>query len=178
MKKALTALLTLLLLAGLGVLGGYLLWPDRPAPDIARDIDVDLSLKGVNLSQGKDGRKLWNLSATGANYAEAGDELTLTNPFITYWGEDGAEAVEVMAPKAQVWQKEDRARMWDGVNATRGEYRMRAEALDYSGRDRTLVMSGGADISSDSMQGRADALTYFLDTGDILARGNVQATLN
>jgi LPS export ABC transporter protein LptC len=178
MRKALTALLILLLLAGLGILGGYMLWPERPASDIARDIDVDLSLKGVNLSQGKDGKKLWNLSATGANYAEDGEELTLTDPFITYWGEEGSEAVEVMAPKGQVWQKQDRARMWDGVNATRGEYRMRAAVLDYSGRDRTLVMSGGSDIFSDSMQGRADALTYFLDTGDILARGNVQVTLN
>lgn len=178
MRKALTALLALLLLAGLGVLGGYVLWPDRPVPDIARDIDVDLSLKGVNLSQGKDGKKLWNLSAAGANYAEAGDELTLTAPVITYWGEEGAEAVEVMAPKGQVWQKEDRARMWDGVNATRGEYRMRAEALDYTGGNRTLVLSGNIEISSDSMQGRSDALTYFLDTGDILARGNVQVTLN
>ena len=178
MNKALTALLTLLLLAGLGVLGGYLLWPDRPAPDIARDIDVDLSLKGVNLSQGKDGKKLWNLSAAGANYAEAGDELTLTDPVITYWGEEGGEQVEVMAPRGQVWQKEDRARMWDGVNATRGEYRMRADTLDYTGGNRTLVLSGNIDISSDSMQGRSDALTYFLDTGDILARGNVQVTLN
>lgn len=178
MKRALAIILALLILAGIAVLGWRMLWPERLTPDIARNVDVDLSLKGVNLSQGKDGKKLWNLSASGANYVEDGDELTLTAPVITYWGENGTESVEVMAPKGQVWQKEDRARMWDGVNATRGGYRLRAEALDYSGRDRTLVMSGGADIFSDSMQGRADALTYFLDTGDILARGNVQATLN
>ena len=178
MKRALAIILALLILAGIAVLGWRMLWPERLTPDIARNVDVDLSLKGVNLSQGKDGKKLWNLSAAGANYAEAGDELTLTDPVITYWGEEGGEHVEVMAPRGQVWQKEDRARMWDGVNATRGEYRMRADTLDYTGGNRTLVLSGNIDISSDSMQGRSDALTYFLDTGDILARGNVQVTLN
>ena len=178
MRKALLALAALIVLAGVAALGRYVLWPERlQTPDI-KNIDVDLSLKGVNLSQGKDGKKLWNLSAAGANYAEAGDELTLTDPVITYWGEEGGEHVEVTAPRGQVWQKEDRARMWDGVNATRGEYRMRADTLDYAGGNRTLVLSGNIDISSDSMQGRSDALTYFLDTGDILARGNVRVTLN
>ena len=178
MKKVLGALMAALILAGLAALARYVLWPERLTPEIARDLDVDLSLKGVNLSQGKDGKKLWNLSAAGANYAEAGDQLTLTAPVITYWGEDGSEPVQVTAPKGQVWQKEDRARMWEGVNATRGEYRMRSETLDYLGRDRTLVLSGSIDIAGDSMQGRADTLTYFLDTGDFLAQGNVQVTLN
>lgn len=178
MRRILAALLTLLVLAGIAALARYVLWPERLTPDIAREVDVDLSLKGVNLSQGKDGKKLWNLSASGANYAEAGDELTLTAPVITYWGEEGAEPVHVMAPRGQVWQKEDRARMWDGVNATRGEYRMSADTLDYMGKDRVLLLTGSIDISSDSMQGSADALTYFLDTGDIQARGNVQVTLN
>ena len=134
MKKALAALATLLILTGLAVLGWRMLWPERLDPEIVRELDVDLSLKGVNLSQGKDGRKLWNLSATGADYAESGDELTLTDPVITYWGDEGGEPVQVTAPRGQVWQKEDRARMWEGVNATRGEYRMRAETMDYLGQ--------------------------------------------
>ena len=178
MRKALLALAALVVLAGVAVLGRYVLWPERlQTPDI-KNIDVDLSLKGVNLSQGKDGKKLWNLNATGASYTEAGDELTLTAPAITYWGEEDAEAIVVMAPQGQVWQKEDRARMWGGVNATRGEYRMRAEELDYLGRDRNLLLSGGVDLATETMQGRADTLTYFLDSGDFLAQGHVQAILN
>ena len=178
MKRALAIILALLILAGIAVLGWRMLWPERLTPDIARNVDVDLSLKGVNLSQGKDGKKLWNLNATGASYAEAGDELTLTAPAITYWGEEDGEAIVVMAPQGQVWQKEDRARMWGGVNATRGEYRMRAEELDYLGRDRNLLLSGGVDLATNTMQGRADTLTYFLDSGDFLAQGHVQVILN
>lgn len=178
MNKALVALMAVFILAGVAALARYVLWPDRLDPEIVRELNVDLSLKGVNLSQGRDGHTLWNLQAAGANYAEAGDELTLTDPVITYWGEEGQEPVQAMAPKGQVWQKQDRARMWGGVNATRADYRMRAAAMDYLGQNRTLVLSGPIDISSESMQGRADALTYFLDTGDFLAEGNVQVTLN
>jgi len=178
MRKALLALAALVLLAGVGALARFVLWPERlQAPDM-KSIDVDLSLKGVNLSQGKDGKKLWNLNATGASYAEAGDELTLTAPAITYWGEEDGEAIVVMAPQGQVWQKEDRARMWGGVNATRGEYRMRAEQLDYLGRDRNLLLTGGVDLVTETMQGRADTLTYFLDSGDFLAQGHIQVILN
>jgi LPS export ABC transporter protein LptC len=178
MNRAVAVLLALALLVGIAALGWYVLWPERLTPEIAREVDVDLSLKGVNLSQGKDGKKLWNLSAAGANYAEAGEELTLNAPVITYWGEDGDEPVRVTAPKGQVWQKEDRARMWDGVNATRGEYRMHADTMDYLGQNRTVVLSGDIGLESDAMRGRADILTYFLDTGDFLAQGNVQVTLN
>ena len=178
MKRALAVVLALLILAGIAVLGWRMLWPERLTPDIARNVDVDLSLKGVNLSQGKDGKKLWNLSAAGANYAEAGDELTLTDPVITYWGEEDGEAIVVMAPQGQVWQKEDRARMWDGVHGTQGQYVMRSQTLDYAGRDRTLVLGGTVDLTGKSMRGRSDTLTYFLDTGDFLAQGNVQVIMN
>lgn len=178
MKWVLIALVSLVVLAGVAVLGRYVLWPERLDTKLIQNLDVDLSLKGVNLSQGRDGKKLWNLKAAGAAYAENGDELTLADPVITYWGEDDGDAIEAMAPKGQVWQKEDRARMWDGVNATHGQYRMRAQTLDYTGLERILVLNGTVDLAGDTMQGRADSVTYFLDSGDFLALGDVQVILN
>ncbi len=178
MKRALLGLLALAVLVGLALLGKQLLWPDRLDDLSVNNLDVDLSLKGVTLSQGKDGKKLWNLNATGADYAESGDELTLTDPVIVYWGEEGGEPLQVRAPRGQVWQKEDRARMWDGVHGTQGQYVMRSQTLDYAGRDRTLVLGGTVDLTGESMRGRSDTLTYFLDTGDFLAQGNVQVIMN
>ncbi len=178
MKRALLGLLALAVLVGLALFGKQLLWPDRLDDLSVNNLDVDLSLKGVTLSQGKDGKKLWNLNATGADYAESGDELTLTDPVIVYWGEEGGEPLQVRAPKGQVWQKEDRARMWDGVHGTQGQYVMRSQTLDYAGRDRTLVLGGTVDLTGKSMRGRSDTLTYFLDTGDFLAQGNVQVIMN
>lgn len=178
MRRMILALLALALLGGIVILGKYVLWPERLETRNIKNLDVDLSLKGVTLSQGRDGKKLWNLSAAGANYAEAGDELTLTSPAITYWGEEGRDTVYVEAPKGQLWQKEDRARMWEGVNATHGQYRMRSQTLDYKGRERILVLSGDVDLIGKTMHGRSDRLTYFLDTGDFLAETNVHVILN
>lgn len=176
-KRLLYALSAILLLAGLGVLGKYVLWPDRQDSNSTQKLDVSLSLEGVELSQGRDGRKLWSLRAAGADYAEAGNELTLTMPVVTYWGQDETP-VQVAAPRGQVWQKEDRARMWDGVNATRGEYLMRAETLDYLGAERKLSMDGAVELTGRSMSVRSDAMTYSLESDEILATGNVRVLLN
>lgn len=177
MKRALTWLATLALLAGLAMLGKHFFWPEQLDNLSLKDLDVDLSLKGVTLSQGRDGKKLWNLSATGAVYAENTDELTLADPVIVYWGEQGGEPIEVRAPRGQVWQKEDRARMWDGVDGVQGEYVMRSQTLDYEGKNRTLLLGGTVNLTGRSMQGRSDTLTYFLDSGNFEAQGNVQVIM-
>ena len=178
MKRLVLGIVAIAILAGLAFVGKRLIWPQRLDDLSINNLDVDLSLKGVTLSQGKDGKKLWNLNATGASYAENGDELTLSDPIIVYWGEEGGEPIEVRAPKGQVWQKEDRARMWDGVHGTQGQYVMRSQTLDYAGQDRTLVLGGTVDLTGESMRGSSDTLTYFLDTGDFLAQGNVQVIMN
>lgn len=178
MKRLVLGIVAIAILAGLAFVGKRLIWPQRLDDLSIKNLDVDLSLKGVTLSQGKDGKKLWNLNATGASYAENGDELTLSDPIIVYWGEEGGEPIEVRAPKGQVWQKEDRARMWDGVHGTQGQYVMRSQTLDYAGKDRTLVLGGTVDLTGESMRGSSDTLTYFLDTGDFLAQGNVQVIMN
>lgn len=178
MKKLILSIAALILLAGAFLLARQVLWPDRLERMSIKDLDVDLSLSGVNLSQGKDGRKLWNLNATGADYAEADDQLTLTNPIIVYWDQNNTDPIQVMAPRGQIWQKEDRARMWDGVNATQGEYTMQARTLNYAGQERTLVLDGDVQVRSTTLNGQADLLTYFLDTGDFLAQGNVRVVMN
>lgn len=178
MKRLLAVLLLGLLGVGLFLIGRQLFWPDRLTPEIARNLDVDLSLQGINLSQGRDGRKLWSLNATGADYAEDNGSLTLEAPIVTYWGDGGNSTLEVRAPKGQVWQKQDRARMWNGVNATNGQYTLDGQELTYSGAVRTLYMNGTVILQGEGVAGHFDTLTYFLDTGNITARGNIQVTLN
>ena len=86
--------------------------------------------------------------------------------------------MQVMAPTGQVWQKEDRARMWDGVNGTRGEYAMRADSLDYAGTTREILLTGNVQLVGATMLAGSDMLTYFLESGDFFAQGNVLVILN
>ncbi len=45
-KRLAAVLAAVLLLAGLGILGKYVLWPERPSPDAAGKMDVELSMEG------------------------------------------------------------------------------------------------------------------------------------
>jgi len=67
MKRVVVLLAALGLMAGALVLGKYVLWPEQPDKNITENLDVDLSLHGVRLSQGRDGRKTWDLEAAGAS---------------------------------------------------------------------------------------------------------------
>lgn len=177
MKRFMLAVATVALLVGLFALGKHVLWPDQVVNDIPKNLDVDLSLEGVTLSQGRDGKKLWSLHAKGANYAEDKDDLTLAAPVITYWGDDDIP-IQAMSPHGQVWQKEDKARMWGGVNVTRDTYKMRSETLDYLGPERKFVLSGNVELHGQTIQARSNVMTYLLESGDVVATGDVQVTLN
>lgn len=178
MKRLLLFLLLVVLATGLGYLGKVILWPEQLDKKIAANIDVDLSLKGITLSQGRQGKQLWNLNATGALYAEGTDELALEMPCITYWGENATETIVVCAPNGLVWQKQDRAKMWNGVNASRGDYDLFSSDLMYTGDVKELVLTGDVQVRSTTMQARSDELTYFIESGDFSANGNVAVTLN
>ena len=41
--------------------------------------------------------------------------------------------------------------MWDGVNATRDEYLIHAETLDYLGAERKLAMAGDMELAERNM---------------------------
>ncbi|NLY40546.1 MAG: LPS export ABC transporter periplasmic protein LptC [Desulfovibrionales bacterium] len=170
--------LGLILVGGIALLGKILLWPERLTHAPTESINVDLHLTGIELSQGRDGKKLWHLLARSAGYTEASNDVTLSQPVITYWGEDNAPAVRVSAPHGQVWQKEDKARMWDGVNATRGEYALYAVTAEYEGSQRELFLQGGVRMIGPTMMASADSLTYFLTEEQFVATGNVLVILN
>ncbi|GAB1410804.1 hypothetical protein MASR1M90_19580 [Desulfovibrionales bacterium] len=172
------AAIGLLLIGGIVLLGKILLWPERFMQAPTQNLNVDLHLTGIELSQGKDGKQLWHLQAKSAGYEEATNHITLSWPVITYWGTDTEPAVRVSAPHGQVWQKEDKARMWDGVNATRGEYALHAMTAEYRGSSRELVLQGGVRMVGSTMMASADNLTYFLTEERFLASGNVLVILN
>lgn len=48
----------------------------------------------------------------------------------------------------------------------------------YTGDVKELVLTGDVQVHSTTMQARSDELTYFIDSGDFSAKGNVAVTLN
>lgn len=178
MKRTLLAVFALALLAGVAILSQHVLWTDQLETKILPSVDVDLTIQGVTLNQSRKGKRLWHLEAKAAKYTEKNDQLTLTAPIITYFGEDQPSPVVVTAPNALIWQKEDRARMWENVTATQGERRMQALRLEYLGAKRSLLLTGDVHMRTATMQAQAKQLTYFLDSGDFLAEDSIHVILN
>ncbi len=185
-KLGLAALL--LLLAG----GGFLWyqWVQRQAlqhlqetaarvakVDLQAELDVDLSLKGITLSQGEKGELHWQLSATQAQYLQEEGLVEVTEPLISYRVGQGEGLLSVQAPKGSIRQEQGTARLWPTVHATYEQNQLTAGELVYSEAERSLTLSGGVTLTGAKFVCRADQVRYLLVEDLILAENGVDATV-
>lgn len=177
-----------LLLAGLG--GLWYLWVQQKAVEHLQDtaakvadvelqaeLDVDLSLKGVTLSQGEKGELHWELKADKAQYVQDKSMVEVTAPTIVYKVSGGEAMLTVQAPQGAIWQEEERARLWPDVRATYEQNVLTADELVYNGKNRELTLSGEVTLAGPRFVCSAALLRYLLQDDLILAENGVQATI-
>ena len=166
-------------MAVLAMLGAGFWWyagREVMLPSIVEDVEVDLSLQGVRLSQGEDGRQSWTLLADSAKFDEESGLLHLTEPRVTYEDEDGP--VFVQAPEGEVSQERNTARMWPRVQAEYREYTVTAERLEYAGKKDLISFFGKVVMVGENGVIRAPEAAIDLDENVMTARGGVEAVLN
>lgn len=176
-RKLSLGLLLLALVLGLGLWG----WSEirerlRPAAELVKEIpdnvEVDVSARGVTLSQGEAGRINWKLFAASAAYDQETGEAVLDNPEVTYRLDDGRE-ITVAAPKGVVDRAEDTASLGPHVTANFGDARLTGKQLDYDGQSQSIEVSGDVVLERPDMILAAPVLVFSLETGNISARGGV-----
>lgn len=145
--------------------------------EIQAEVDVDLSLKGIELSQGKAGQLHWRLKAKRANYTQDRAEVLVENPEIEYYYEKDNRTFKVMATHGALLQSEDRARLWPDVRGGYEGNELRADELVYTGKDRTLTLSGQVSIEGPKLRFKAPELKYILSTNEILVEKGVSAVI-
>jgi len=171
------------LLAALAVaaVGGWSVYQTRKAleraAELLDDVDVDVSLRGVELSRGADGRTEWRLKADGAHYAQDTGVVAVDNPRIVYYLNDGTGEVAVNATSGEVNQASGDASLWPDVDIVSGPNRALAERLDYHSADRQLVLTGTVRLSRPDMTLDAPRVVLDLDTNDIHADGGIESVL-
>jgi len=157
----------------------------KQALEAVEDLQVDVSMQGVELSRGAEGRTEWRLVADGARYAQDTGLAQVDNPRIVYYlGETGGEAggddqriVEVNATSGEVDQESGGARLWPDVAITSGSTLVLAERLDYDGAQRSIVLTGTVRMMRPGLSLVAPKVTMDLKTSDIFAEGGVVSTL-
>lgn len=145
--------------------------------ELQAELDVDLSLKGVTLSQGEKGELHWELKAEKAQYVQEKSMVEVTSPVISYKVTGGETMLTVQAPKGAIWQDQERARLWPDVRATYEQNVLTASELLYNGEQRSLELHGEVTLSGPRFVCRTAVLRYLLQEDVILAENGVDATL-
>jgi LPS export ABC transporter protein LptC len=160
----------------------FWLWMRQQVPETelnkVEDIRADLSLGGIELSQGREGRTLWKLKAENGTYRKDSQVVLLRRPKVTYFREDNPEPILISGPRGRVDQARDTAVIFPGVRMTKGEAVVTAENATYLGKERKIIFRGGVNVSRNASELNATRMEYFLDREFLRAFGGVRAVLN
>ena len=138
---------------------------------------MDLTLKGVNLSQGKEGQESWKLKAASAQYAQEEGIIQLHKPEITYYLPPDREIVVVTSVRGEMEQKQNNAKLWEDVIVTRAGGQIRSEQLFYTGKTNSLSIPDKARFNGPDMFGTAHDVVWDLTTNILTAERDVDVTL-
>ncbi len=146
--------------------------------EIQADVGVDLSLKGIKLSHGKEGHLHWKLTAKKANYLHDQGQVLVEFPEIIYFFEEDAKRLRVKSDKGLIEQENEKARLWPEIRATYGDMRLRADELEYSGKDRMLNLHGKVQLETPKLSCQAAEMHYNLKDNTIAANNGIHATIS
>lgn len=183
MKRLIWVLVTV---AALGV-AAYAAWHfsglDRAAREVAKaakDTQVDVSVQGLTLSKGKEGRLSWTLSAQRAEYLQEQGRIRVYNPLLVYYADDRKgrrREVTVSAPQGEVDQGKEEADLGPAVRIESDNSTIHADTLHYAGAGRTLLLSGNVVLVHPQITMKAKTVVLDLNTNEITASGGVVGEL-
>ncbi|MEW5773150.1 MAG: LPS export ABC transporter periplasmic protein LptC [Thermodesulfobacteriota bacterium] len=152
----------------------------REVAKAAKDTQVDVSVQGLTLSQGREGKLSWTLSAQRAEYLQEQGRIRVYNPRLVYYAEDRngrRHEVAVSAPQGEVDQEREVADLGPAVRIESGNSTIHADALHYAGAGRTLRLAGNVTLVHRELSMNAAEVVLDLKTNEITARGGVVGEL-
>lgn len=175
MKKTILFLLVVALL-GITLVMRYAR-EDVPVVKEKSSVDMDLSLQGIVLRQGRDGRLLWTLNATHADYQKEQGVVMVTDPDIVYFQEDANDPVYVTGDHGRIDQKNDQADIWSNVVVLYQGSRLITQSLHYNGTNSQLSFKDQVEVRKDDMVLTADTALVELETKNLKAHGHVHTVV-
>lgn len=183
MKRLLWSLAVLAMLAVAAYAAWHFSGLGRTAREVAKavqDTQVDVSVQGLTLSQGREGKLSWTLSAQRAEYLQEQGRIRVYNPQLVYYAEDRngqRHEVVVSAPQGEVDQGKEEADLGPAVHIESGNSTILADALHFSGAGRTLRLTGHVSMVHRNLSMNATEVVLDLKTNVITARGGVVGEL-
>ncbi|MCG8532256.1 MAG: LPS export ABC transporter periplasmic protein LptC [Desulfovibrionales bacterium] len=135
--------------------------------------EVDLSLKGIELKQGEDGKELWVLKASNGWYQKDKAVIDLSKPEITYFTQPKRDKILIVAPHGTINQGIGEARLRGNVTVTSSRGLLTSSELIFFDKTKELSLIGPVHFSGQDFSGSSDHAQWDLESNDITATGNV-----
>lgn len=134
-------------------------------------------LAGVRQTATKDGAVQWELQARTAELEAGSGEMTLQDPEVEFFMEDG-NRVRVTARKGILNTKTNNIEVRGNVRVDDGRYILATETLSYDHETRILHSASPVRIKGKTLSFSAATMWYNLDTQQALFSGHVKGKLD
>ena len=142
----------LLLAAVLLLMGGWYFWGQfQEQTEEIKDLEVELSLQGIELVKGGADGKKWKLKAKKAKYSKHEETIDLISPELTFYLPDSDKTIRVQAPKGKANQKDNQAELWPEVKADYVNSTVYTRRLHYRGNQSKAELTGGVKITGQGL---------------------------
>ncbi len=160
----------------------YKLWLIQQVPhadrELVGEVQADLSLEGVEMTQGKEGEVEWRLQAKEGRYGKDSQVVELEEPRVTYFGKDQREKIKISGPRGRVKQAQDTAFIFPSVRVETEDGVVTAENATYIGRESKVVLWGDVRFKGGDSRFNSSRAKYYLDRDFLRAEGGVSAVIH
>ena len=141
--------------------------------------NVDLAVRGISLSQGKDGRKTFELKADWATLDQKSNDITVRDPDVLYAldareGGGRERSIHAQSRLGRVENGNARVSMSGDVTAISDENALSSEEAVYINQTRILEFPAGASLKGRDIEGQAGHLAWNLNDNTIAGSKRVK----
>ncbi len=177
MRWKITAGLVILLAVGFFLFSGGSGQERRTVGPLPGNVDVDVSMSGVEMRLGQEGRTLWTLKAHSASYDQGQQMVMLKSPSISKNLAGRDIPVIVNAPLGEVDQASNDIRLWSGVHMEYGPTYLNSREAIFVQVDDTIFLSGDILLDRQGLQLRSEKGDVDLTTWVVNAEGGVEVII-
>ncbi len=145
------------------------------------DEDIDalkLALVGVEVLQGENGKKDWQMQAKWLTYNATNRNLFAKEPELLYFDKAKKQPFKANASNGKVLNNNSLVEMSGNVKLIQDSINLSAPLLNFASSKDTFTLSKGVKINSPELLGRADTIIWNVKTNSIQAHNNVVFIFN
>jgi len=155
-------------------------WRDTPGPqkvDFDRDLEVDLNIKELTLTQSGQDKKLWELSARQAGFMRKENIYLLEDPVMTYFGEENDEPLRILAARGRIHQDSGTVHMWPDVEAWSGDLYTTSEKATYTEGDAHVLLEDNVTFTGRGITVNTPRALIMLEENKVVATRGVRTSI-